>query len=286
LSNALLSGIIVGSLYGAMAMGLTIIYGVVRVFNFGHGSMSVLGGYFALLILTQAGMGLIPAIIGSLIIMFFLGLLLFKSTLSFLLKKPDWEFSSIIFLLGLAILIENLVQQFFGPRVKAIPKFFDGGIELGFLRIKWHDLSLLILVIAFVIALNLFLRRTWIGQAMRAVAQEITGARVVGININKTFGFAFALATAATGLGGILLATRYYLTPNIGWDWMFRGFIIVVFGGLGSATGAIYAAFILGITEAIISLYISQLWVWPIWFLIFVCVLVVRPQGLFGERTI
>jgi branched-chain amino acid transport system permease protein len=94
------------------------------------------------------------------------------------------------------------------------------------------------------------------------------------------------LATAVTGFSGVLLATKYYMTPHIGWDWMVKGFVIVVFGGLGSATGAIYAAFILGITEAITTLYLSSLWVWPIWFLIFVIILLLRPQGILGGRTL
>ena len=269
-----------------MALGLTIIYGVVRVFNMGHGSMSILAGYLVLLILKQAGLGLVPAIFGSVAIMFFFGYFLFKLTINSLLKKPNWEFASIIFLLGLAILMESLILQFFGPRVKAVPKFFEGGFEIGFLSVKWHDLSLVILVIVFVIALNYFLRKTWIGQAMRAVSQEMTGARVVGINITKTYAFAFALATAVTGLGGILLATRYFVTPHIGWSWMFKGFIIVVLGSLGSATGAIYAAFILGIAETIISLYLNEMWIWPVWFIIFLGVLVVKPEGLFSGRTI
>jgi len=286
LSNALLSGVIIGSLYAAMALGLALIYGVVRIFNFAHGSMSVLAGHLTLLFLKHTGVGLAPAISISVVIMFLMGLALYKTTLSFLVKKPNWEFSTIVFLLGLAILMQNLILLFFGPRIKAVPKFFAGGIELGFLRINWHDLGLLVFVIVFFIGLNLFLRRTWIGKAMRAVAQEITGAMVVGINTDRIYSFAFALATAVTGLSGILLATRYFVAPHAGWTWMFRGFIIVVFGSLGSVTGAIYAAFILGITEALISLYLGELWVWPCWFIIFVGVMVLRPQGLFSDQTI
>jgi branched-chain amino acid transport system permease protein len=269
-----------------MALGLTIIFGVTRVFNFSHGGMAIMGGYFSLLFLTGLGMGMIPAILCSLIIMFFFGLLLFRSMISTLLRKPNWDFASIIFLLGLGILLENMMMQLFGPRVKAVPKFFAGSLKIGFLRLNWHEASLILFVISFVIALNFFLKKTWLGKAMRAVAQDMTGARVVGININRTFSLAFALATTVTGFAGILLGTKYYLTPHIGWDWMFKGFIIVVFGGLGSALGAIYAAFFLGITEAFITLYLSDLWVWPIWFIMFVGILVVRPQGLAGGRTI
>ena len=286
LINALVSGFISGSLYAAMALGLTIIYGVIHVFNFGHGIVAVLGGYFAWLFLTKIGIPLIPSILFSIVTMFFFGWVLFKLTINPLLKTPTWEFSTIIFLLGMGILLENLTLQAFGPRVKHIPAFFEGSIKVGFVRINWHEISLILIVIFFVIVLNFFLKKTWFGQAMRAVAQDMDGARIVGINLEQTFGHAFALATAVTGFSGVLLATKYYMTPHIGWDWMVKGFVIVVFGGLGSATGAIYAAFILGITEAITTLYLSSLWVWPIWFLIFVIILLLRPQGILGGRTL
>lgn len=269
-----------------MALGLTIIYGVIHVFNFGHGIVAVLGGYFTWLFLTKVGLGLIPSILIALVMMFFFGLVLFKATINPLLKTPNWEFSTIIFLLGMGILLENLILQAFGPRVKHIPEFFGGSLRIGFLRVNWHDISLIVIVIVFVVVLNFFLKKTWFGQAMRAVAQDMDGAKIVGININKIFGYAFALAIAVTGFSGILLGTKYYMTPHIGWDWMIKGFVIVVLGGLGSAIGAVYAAFILGIAEALITLYMGALWVWPMWFVIFVIILLFRPQGIAGGRTL
>jgi branched-chain amino acid transport system permease protein len=130
------------------------------------------------------------------------------------------------------------------------------------------------------------LKYTWFGQAMRAVAQDMDGARIVGINLNRAFGYSFALATAVTGFSGVLLGMKYYMTPHIGWDWMVKGFVIVVFGGLGSATGAIYAAFIMGLAEAFVTLYMGSMWVWPTWFVMFLIVLLIRPQGLLGGRTL
>ena len=286
LINALASGLISGSLYAIMALGLTIAYGVTHIWNFGHGIVAVLGGYFAWLFMTSMGLGLVPAILLSMVVMFFLGLALFNLTLNPLLKKPNWEFSVIIFLLGLGILLENVILQTFGPRVKSIPVFFPGSLKIGFVRVNWHEISLIVIVIVFVLLLNLFLKKTWFGQAMRAVAQDMDGARIVGINLNRTFGYSFALATLVTGFSGVLLATKYYMSPHIGWDWMVKGFVIVVFGGLGSATGAVYAAFVLGIAEAIVTLYLGSLWVWPSWFIIFVVVLLLRPQGLLGGRTL
>ena len=284
--DALISGIISGSLYAAMALGLTIIYGVIHVFNFGHGIVAVLGAYFTWLFLTWLGFPILLSIPAACVIMFFLGLLIYKLTIRPLLKKPNWEFSTIIFLLGFGIFLENMTLQIFGPRVKSIPPFFEGAVEFGLIYINWHEISLILLVIGIVVALQLFLKKSWIGQAMRAVAQQMDGARVVGIDIERTFSLAFALAIAVTGFSGVLLGTRYYMTPHIGWDWMVKGFVIVVFGGLGSAPGAVLGAFILGITEAFVTLYIGSLWVWPIWFGMFVVILLIRPQGLLGGRTI
>ncbi|MGD2038042.1 MAG: branched-chain amino acid ABC transporter permease [Desulfobacterales bacterium] len=282
----MVSGLISGSLYATMALGLTIVYGVIHVFNFGHGIVAVLGGYFTWLFLNIIGLGLIPSALIAMVIMFFFGLLLFKATINPLLKTPNWEFSTIIFLLGMGILLENLTLQAFGPRVKHIPEFFTGSLKIGFVRVNWHEISLLVIVIIFIMILNRFLKKTWFGQAMRAVAQDMDGARIVGININKIFGYAFALATVVTGFSGLLLGTKYYMTPHIGWDWMVKGFVIVVLGGLGSAIGAVYAAFVMGIAEAFVTLYMGSLWVWPVWFVIFVIILLLRPQGLAGGRTL
>jgi len=284
--DALISGTISGTLYAAMALGLTIIYGVVHVFNFGHGIVAVLGAYFTWLVLTRLGVPILASIPISCAMMFFFGWLMYRLTIRPLLRKANWEFSTIIFLLGFGIFLENMTLQAFGPRVKSIPPFFEGAFEIGLIWINWHDISLIVLVIAVVAALQLFLKKTWTGQAMRAVAQQMDGARVVGIDIDRTFSLAFALAIAVTGFSGILLGTKYFMTPHIGWEWMVKGFVIVVFGGLGSAPGAILGAFILGITEAIVTLYLSSLWVWPIWFAMFVVVLLLRPQGLLGGRTL
>lgn len=269
-----------------MALGLTIVYGVIRIFNFGHGILAVIGGYITWFFLTQIGLPLVPSLFLSLFLMFFFGLALYNLTIHRLLKKPDWEFSTIIFSLGLGILIENVVLQTFGPRYKYFGKFFSGSLNFGYVRINWHDISIIFIVIVSIIFLNLFLKKTWFGQSMRAVAQDMDGARIVGISVQKTFGLSFALATTVTAFSGILLATKYYITPDIGWSWMVKGFVIVVFGGLGSVTGAIYAALLLGISEAIATLYLGTLWVWPVWAAIFLIILLIRPQGLSGGRTI
>ena len=283
--NTLVSGIISGSLYAMMTVGLTMIYGVVKLFNFGHGLVAVLGGYLAWLLLVQMGLPVVISIILASVAMFFFGWALFRTTLAPLIKRPDWENLSIFFLIGIGMIMENGMLQIFGPRIKNLPRFIDGRIKLGLLRVNTHDLLLIVVVLVIFILIGLYLKKTWTGRCMQAVAQQMDGARVVGINVNRTFALAFALGTAVTAFSGILLATKYSLTPTAGWSWMFRGFVVVALGGLGSVSGSIVAAYILGVAEAFITLYLNTTWVYPAWFIIFVIILVTRPQGIMGGRA-
>lgn len=282
--NTIVSGLISGSLYAAMALGLTIIYGVSRVFNFGHGVVAIIGAYVTWLMLDTAGVGLVPGMLISMGFMFLFGVVMYQFAINPLLKKPNWEFSTVLFMLGAGILLENVVLQIFGPRVKSIPPFVQGNLKIGFVQINWHELMLIGIVVVAIILLSLFFKYTRMGQAMRAVAQSIPGARVVGIAITKIFSYTFGLAFVVTGFSGILLGTKYFLNPHIGWEWMVKGFVITTFGGLGSTSGTIYAAIILGVVEALATLYFGAIWVWPIWFAMFMIVLLVRPQGIAGGR--
>lgn len=285
LLNTVASGLISGSLYAIMALGLSILYGVSRVFNFGHGTVALLGAYLTWWMLTVAGIGFAFSTILSLIALYFFGLVMYRYAIKPLLHKPGWEISTVLFMLGAGILLENIVLQVFGPRVKDIPVLIEGRVEAGFLELTWHEVILITISIVSVIALNSFFRYSRLGQSMQAVAQSIPGARVVGIDIDHVYGLTFGLAFAVTSFSGILLGTKYFLNPHIGWDWMVKGFVIVTFGGLGSTTGAIYAAFILGIVEAVATLYLGAIWVWPIWFVMFLAVLLVRPRGILGGRN-
>lgn len=284
--NAIISGLISGSLYAATALGLTIIYGVSRVFNFGHGIVAVMGAYLAWTILASGGqLNMLLGILVSLVAMYIFGTFVYRFTISPLMKKPGWDISTVLFLLGGGILLENVLLQVYGPRVKSIPVLLDGSLKLGPIGIQLNDLLLIVFAMIGIVALNLFFKYTRTGQAMQSIAQSIPGAKVVGVDIERIFGLTFGLAFAVTGFSGVLLSTKYFLNPHIGWEWMVKGFVIVSFGGLGSTNGAIFAGLILGIVEALVTLYIGAMWVWPIWFVIFMVVLLIRPQGILGGRA-
>lgn len=282
--GAIWSGLMIGSLYAIMAIGLTVIYGVSRVFNFAHGHVAVVGAYVAWLVAVSAGAGLALGVVAMVVSMAAFGWALYQLTIRLLLRREEWAFATLLFTLGLAIMIEFTLLEGFGPRVKSISPFFTGGVNLWFGPVTYHDMSLIVVSVVLMAAVWAFLTRTTPGRAMRAVASSVPGARIVGIDINRIYGITFALAFLLTGISGLLLGTHSFMTPGVGWEWMIKGFIIVVFGGLGNVPGAIVAAFTLGIIETMVTLYAGSLWIWPAWLAMFILVLSLRPQGILGGR--
>lgn len=214
--NSTVSGLILGSLYAIMAVGLTILYGVSHVFNFAHGHVAVIGAYVTWFLMVRLGASLPPAIVAAVVFMVVFGWLLYRSTIRFLLPRKEAGFATLLFTLGFAILLEYTLLEVFGPRVKSVPAFFQGSLRLWFGRVGWNDIALIVVSIALIVLINLFLKRTTTGRAMRAVAQSVPGARIVGIDIDRIFGVTFAFAFLVTGLSGILLGTKSFMTPHIG----------------------------------------------------------------------
>jgi branched-chain amino acid transport system permease protein len=288
MSVAIVSGLTLGSLYAAMAVGLTIIYGVSHVFNFAHGHVAVLGAYVAWMVI-GAGMGLWVGFafgtIATIVVLSVFGWLLYLFAVRRLMRRDSADFATLTFTLGLAVLLQYGLLVGFGPRVKAIPTFTDATVRLWFGRIGIHELIVLLVAVALILIIGAFLQYTHTGKAMRAVSESVPGARIVGINVERIFGYTFAFAFAVTGLSGILLGSTVFMTPHIGWEWMIKGFIIITFGGLGKIQGAVLAAFFLGLVEAFVTLYAGTLWTWPAWFALFVIALMIRPQGILGGRT-
>jgi branched-chain amino acid transport system permease protein len=148
---------------------------------------------------------------------------------------------------------------------------------------SYHKILILCAAIGIVVGLETFLQRSRYGQAMRAVAQDMQGASMVGINVNQIFSYAFGLSVVLAGLAGVLLAPIYLISPLGGWPPFLKAFVIVVFGGLGSTRGVLYAAFIFGIIEAFVIFQIGATWTMTAWLLTLLLVLIVRPQGLLGK---
>jgi len=280
--NAMLSGIILGSLYAVMSMGLTLIYGVGRTFNFAQGAFVLWGGYFAWIFSARYHVTYGLSFIFTVLILFLLGLVVDRVMLYPLRNRGNFGINSVLVTLGLAIVMAAAGDVLFGTRLKTIDKLVEGVLQIGNFTVAYNDIAILGLTVSILFLLEIFLQRTTLGTALRAISQDPVGARIVGINSNRLYAFTLALAAGLGGVSGILLAPRFFISPSMGWETLFKAVIIVIFGGLGSIRGTLVSAFVLGLLEAFVSAYMGMFWVSPMWFILLILVLFVKPKGLFG----
>ncbi len=281
--EVLISGVAQGAVYCVLAMGLSLVYGTARVLNFAHGSFFMVGAYFAWVLSVgyfELNYGLtlvilIPAL-------FLLGMVFERAIIRPLRWWSNWKMTTMMVTLGLAFMIDNLNLIVFGPENKLLPPFFEGSIAVYGLVFSFQTILVLFAAVIIVVSLELFLHRTRMGNAMRAVSQDMEGASMVGIDVNKVFSYTFGLSVVLAGIAGVMLAPLYLISPLGGWGPFLKAFVIVVFGGLGSTRGVLYSAFILGIVEAFVIFEIGATWTMPVWLLTLLVVLMFRPQGLLG----
>ena len=282
-AEVLISGIALGSVYAIMSVGMTLVYGVSRVFNFAYGSFYIWGAYLAYLLFGAFSGMSYPAVFAIVIpVMFLFGLGVERAICAPLRRKADWQMLTVMSTLALAIFLDNASLVAFGPHKKSLPPLLEGSMNLGGFAVSTHEIATLVIAVSTMVIIGLFLGRTRLGKTMRAVAQDGIGARIVGIRINRVFGYAFALSTALAAIAGILLAPKYFMYPLGGWTILIKAWIVVAFGGLGSVKGTIYSAFILGIAEALVGWHFGLQWPMVFWFAIMLATLAIRPRGLLG----
>ena len=280
--DVFITGIVNGSVYALMASGMALVYGVSKVFNFAYGSFYTLGGYLAWL-LFSLNFGYPAVIVCTVPLLFLAGYFSEQWLVRPLRKRSDWEETSFVVTLGLAIFLDNFFQIIFGPYVKSIPMMKSGVLEFGHVTISYQDLSIIIISTALMGGLMLFLNRHRFGMAINAVAQDIFGAKIVGIPKNYVFSCSFGISTVLVGMGGILLAPKFFILPLGGWPILVKAWVITALGGMGSIRGSLFAAYILGIIDAVIAWKIGLTWSLFAWFALLLGTLIVRPQGFFGK---
>lgn len=281
--EVLFGGIAQAALYCLMAFGLSLVYGTARTLNFAHGALYTTGAYIAWSLTSGwLGLPLWLAVLIALPILFAIGVAIERLLVRPLRGGKDWKMSAMMITLGLAFVLDNANLVIFGAVGKPMPAFIDGTIDVFGVIVSTYRVAVLVVALLIVALLEVFLQGTRFGQAVRAVAQDMQGASQVGIDVNRIFAFTFGLSVMLTGLAGILLAPIFLISPQGGWEPFLKAFVIVVLGGLGSTRGAVVAAFILGLVEAFVVYQIGANWTMPVWLLTLLCVLMLRPQGLFG----
>ncbi|MEJ2641386.1 MAG: branched-chain amino acid ABC transporter permease [Desulfosarcinaceae bacterium] len=285
LIDVVISGLTNGSVYALMAVGLTLVYGVTKAFNFAYGSFFNLGGYLAWLLIPVIGLagGYVSIFIAVIPIMFIVGYGLEKSLVAPLRKRPEWEMKVMMMTLGLALFMDNFYSVVFGGRVKSLPPILEGTLEVGELVFNYQDIMIFFLSIGGILLFGWILNNTRIGMAVQAVAQNPEGAKIVGIPEKRIFAATFAISTAMVGFGGILLSQKYFISPMSGGAIMIKSWVITAFGGMGSIRGGLYAAFIIGMLEAFVGYTLGMSYGMIALFILLLTTLALRPQGLMGR---
>jgi len=279
------SGISMGSIYALFALGLSLIYGVTKVFNFALGSFMLCCCYYTWFALNHLHMNYGLSIIIGLLGAALLGVIMEAGIMHPLRRKSNWQFYTMVATLAFGIFLDNVNLVSFGALSKSFPQLMEGSITIGntFLMSGQDALNFTVAV-SLLVFLQIFLRKAKIGMALRAVSQNAKGAECVGINADRMFLYVCVISSVLAGIAGLLLAQKYYISPMGGWEPLIKGFVIVAFGGVGSSKGVLYGAFILAFVESIVTLLWGPFWVLFFWFLVLLLILLLKPQGLFGLK--
>ena len=275
-----ISGLILGGLYCLMSIGFSLINGVARVMNLAHGVLYMLTAYMIYSMVTS-GVGLGPAIIISLIVIVIVSLAIYQLLIGPLREKGN---QAAIVTLALALVFQEIVKLIFGPEIKSTPNIANGYLFILGVRETYQKVLSLAVALTLVLILWIFIKYTKQGKAIRAVAQNMEVARLVGVNIKRTFMLSMGISALLAGFAAVLFAPTNYVSPS-SWTILFTTFPVIVLGGLGSIKGSFVAAFIIAFIEKIIEFNIVGAgYLTPtVTFAIMLIVLLIKPTGLFGK---
>ncbi len=281
--SAAINGLLLGGIYTLVASGLTLIYGVLHIINFAHGSMLMLAMFGVYYLLTLLGIDPYLSIFIMVPAMYVFGYLLYKGLIGRLSSGKDENI--LLVTLGLSILIENLALMFFkGDSRTILVSYSDRMVELGPTLVPLPKLISFVVAMLLCIALGLFIQRTDIGRSIRAVAKERVGARLVGIDVDRIFAISYGIGLATLGAAACLMMPIFYVSPSVGHVFVLVAFTVVVLGGMGSFLGAVVGGLIIGLTESFGGLFLGESMGQIGISLIFILILLLRPSGLFGAR--
>ena len=278
---AAINGLLIGGIYTLVASGLTLIYGVLHIINFAHGSMLMLAMFGVFFLLNKAGVDPYAALLVMVPAMFALGYLLYRGIIGRFSSGKDENI--LLITLGLSILIENLALMFFKGDTRTISvAYSDKMVELGPLLVSLPKIISFVAAMVLCGVLGLWMQRSDTGKAIRAVAKERMGARLVGIDVDRVFAVSYGIGLATLGAAACLLMPIFYVSPTIGHVFVIVAFTVVVLGGMGSFLGAVVGGLLVGLTESFGGLFLGESLGQIGISLIFILILLLRPSGLFG----
>lgn len=281
----LINGLSLGSIYALMALGYTMVYGIIGLINFAHGDIYMVGAFFGYMLVTSVGLGVFPSIILAMLFTALLGVIIEKVAYKPLRKST--RIVALITAIGVSYLLQNVMIYFVGPEVRAFPtELANNTLDFGLFSITTQQLLILAITVVLMIALQVIIKKTKMGQAMRAVSVDADAARLMGINVDNVISFTFALGSALAGAGGVLVGVYYNsISPMMGLTPGIKAFVAAVFGGIGSVPGAMLGGVMIGVIESMVSMIGLSTWKDAVVYAILIVILIVRPGGLLGSSA-
>ena len=278
-----LNGLTLGSIYALGAVGLTLVYGILKLVNFAHGDYLTFGAYMAYLVNVTWGMPLVGAILFAMVATAVLGVFFERVMWGPMRRRGAGFLQLILMTIGLAFVIRSVIQFIWGTEIRELDVNVTSSVE--FLGLRIGQTELVVVVVGFVVltAVVLLLRFSLLGKQMRAVADDLELAETAGIDTRRVILYTWIFAGALAGLAGVLAAATTNIKPELGFELLLPIFAAVVLGGIGDAFGALAAGIVLGLVIEWSTLFIEARWKVAVGFVVLVLVLIVRPQGIFGK---
>jgi branched-chain amino acid transport system permease protein len=286
--SLLVQGILIGSIYGLIALGLTLIFGIMRVINFAHGTLLMVSMFIAFWSVNTFGLSPYLTLIVVVPAMFAIGYLINLGLIQRVLNKESdvrEPIGALVLTFGLSVLLENVFLAVFGPNYHSIKaSFASETVELGSVIIPMPKLYAFLLASIVTVIFYLFLQKSELGRVIRAVGQNRNTALLMGVNVARVFNLSFGIGLAVLGTAGVALVPFYNIHPSIGNIFAIKAFVTVLLGGLGSIPGAIIGGLLIGIVESVCTLYVPSTLSSVVVLYGFLVFLFIRPEGLFGSR--
>ena len=284
-AQTFVSGIQIGAMYGLIAVGLSLTFGVMKILNIAHGEFLMVGGYIAFWLFTLHGVDPLLGLPLVAVALFVLGAAFYKLLFSGLARfhEETKVKNSLLVAFGLFLIFPQIARWLWTSDERAITPIYSGeSFPILGVRCGYVPLAGLVVAVVVILGLHLFLKKTYFGKSVRATTENWKSAKLMGINVDRTYMITFALGTTLAGLAGVFVAMTQTVTPDVGMFWTLKALIVVVLAGVGSVGGAFFAGLILGVIEAVSAIFIGAYTV-ALGLMIFLLILMFRPQGLFGK---
>ena len=280
----IINGLSLGSIYALIALGYTMVYGIIKLINFAHGDMYMLGAFIGFLAINYLHIGFFPALVLTMVSCAIIGVLIER--IAYKPLRNATRIAALITAIGVSFFLQYGTMKVMGTGVKTYPDVLKNQIfYFGKLQISLQQIAIFVTAIILMILLQFFVKKTKVGKAMRAVSTDADAARLMGIDVDRIISYTFALGSALAGAAGILVGVYYNtINPLMGTVPGLKAFIAAVFGGIGIIPGAMLGGFFIGVVETLVSGYGSSLYKDAIVYGILILILIIKPSGLLGKN--